>query len=125
MVFTELVSGLTLMRTGKVRPLGVSTARRVAVTPDIPTLAEGGVPGYDAAAWQMIVAPAHTPKEIVAKLHSELQAIIAEPAVNQEFLARGSTPIISPPPAELTTFIKYEIGRWSKIVQQAGIAASQ
>ena len=113
------------MRSGKVRAIGVSTARRVAATPDIPPLAEAGVPGYDAAAWQMIVAPANTPKEIVNKLHAELRAIVAEPAVHDEILSRGATPILSPPPEELTAFIKTEIGRWAKIVQQAGIAGSQ
>jgi tripartite-type tricarboxylate transporter receptor subunit TctC len=72
-MFSDLLSALPQVRAGKLRALGVSTAQRSAAAPDIPTLAEAGVPGYNASAWQMIVAPAQTPKEIVGRLNSELK----------------------------------------------------
>ena len=70
---------------GKVRALGVSSASRLPIAPDIPTLAEAGVPGFDLTSWQMIVAPAGTPKEIVDKLHDEVKAVLALPEIKAEF----------------------------------------
>ena len=79
--FAEPTPALPLVRAGKIRALGVSSTTRLAPVPDIPTLAEAGVPGFDFVSWQMIVAPAGTPKPIVDRLHRELKAIIALPEV--------------------------------------------
>jgi tripartite-type tricarboxylate transporter receptor subunit TctC len=124
-VFSELTTALPLIRAGKVRALGVSTARRVAAAPEIAPLAQAGVPGYDAAAWQMVVAPAGTPRAIIERLYAEVRATVADAGVSREIGARGMTPIASPPPDELASFVKSEIVRWGKVVQQAGIAGSR
>jgi tripartite-type tricarboxylate transporter receptor subunit TctC len=124
-MFSDLLSALPLIETGKLRALGVSTAKRSAAAPNIPTLAEAGVSGYDASAWQMIVAPAKTPVEIVGKLNSELHAIVADPAVNRDINGRGHIAIVTPPPAELKAFVRSEIARWAKVVEQAGATGSE
>jgi tripartite-type tricarboxylate transporter receptor subunit TctC len=83
------------------------------------------VPGYDASAWQMIVAPAKTPAEIVTRLNAELNALVSEPALNREINGRGHIAITTPPPEELKRFVGAEIERWSKVVEQAGAKGSE
>jgi tripartite-type tricarboxylate transporter receptor subunit TctC len=124
-MFSDLLSALPLIQTGKLRALGLSTAQRSAAAPDIPPLAEAGVPGYDASAWQMIVAPAKTPREIVGKLNAELHAIESEPETSREINGRGHIAIATPPPEELQRFVNSEIARWSKVVEQAGATGSE
>jgi tripartite-type tricarboxylate transporter receptor subunit TctC len=124
-MFSDLLSALPLIETGKLRALGVSTGKRSAAAPDIPTLAEAGVAGYDASAWQMIVAPAKTPATIVDKLNAELNAIVSEGATNRGINARGHIAIATPPPAELKTFVRSEIARWAKVVDEAGARGTE
>jgi tripartite-type tricarboxylate transporter receptor subunit TctC len=123
--FTEPTPSLPLVRAGKIRPLGVSSTTRLGPLPDIPTLAEAGVPGFNFVSWQMIVAPAGTPKEIVDKLHRELKAIIATPDLQKEFARTGRIAVDSPAPDELFKFMRSEIVRLGKVVEAAGIARSQ
>jgi tripartite-type tricarboxylate transporter receptor subunit TctC len=122
MMIGDFATSNELFRGGHVRALGVSTAQRVSAAPDIPTLAEAGVPGYDAAAWQMVVAPAKTPKNIVARLNAELRAILAAPEVQAEFTSSGLIPIVTPPVNELKSFVTSEIVRWGEVVTKAGAA---
>jgi tripartite-type tricarboxylate transporter receptor subunit TctC len=124
-MFSDLLSAIPLIATGKLRALGVSTAKRSAAAPDIPTLAEAGVPGYEASAWQMIVAPARTPAAIVGKLNAELNAIVSDEAVNRDINGRGHIAIVTPPPAELKSFVRSETARWSKVVEQAGATGTE
>jgi tripartite-type tricarboxylate transporter receptor subunit TctC len=124
-MFSDLLSALPLIQTGKLRALGVSTGKRSAAAPEIPTLAEAGVPGYDASAWQMIVAPARTPGAIVGKLNSELNTIVADAAVNRDINGRGHIAIVTPPPDDLKAFVRSEIVRWAKVVEQAGATGSE
>lgn len=124
-MFSDLLSALPHIRSGKLRALGVSTRQRVEAAADIPPLAEAGVPGYDASAWQMIVAPARTPTEIVGKLNAELNAIVREPATSREINGRGHIAVATPPPGELQRFVQSEIVRWRKVVEQAGAAGTQ
>jgi tripartite-type tricarboxylate transporter receptor subunit TctC len=107
-----------------VRALGVSSATRLPAAPEIPTVAEAGLPGFAMVSWQMIAAPAGTPKEIVDKLNAEIKAVMALPEIQKQVTDRGQVPMASPSPAELSAFINTEIGRWGKIVQQAGLAGS-
>jgi tripartite-type tricarboxylate transporter receptor subunit TctC len=93
--------------------------------PDVPPLAEAGVPGFNAVAWTMLVAPANTPKEIVNLLYAQTKAIVAMPEVQKQLIETGNIPLSSPPPEELRAYVKSEIVRWAKVVQQAGIAGSQ
>jgi tripartite-type tricarboxylate transporter receptor subunit TctC len=124
-MFVDLPPALPLIREGKMRALGMSSSARVPAAPEIPPLAEGGVPGYDAGGWLMFVAPANTPKEIVAKLHGEFKAIAALPEIRQRFTGMGLIPIDSPPVEALQAFVQSEIVRWGRVIQQAGIAGSE
>jgi tripartite-type tricarboxylate transporter receptor subunit TctC len=124
-MFSDLLSALPLIREGKLRALGLSTKQRVGAAPEIPPLAENGVPGYDASAWQMIVAPAKTPKDVVDKLNGELRAIVSEPETNRQINGRGHIAIATPPSDELVRFVASEITRWSKVVEQAGATGSE
>jgi tripartite-type tricarboxylate transporter receptor subunit TctC len=124
-MFSDVLSALPHIRSGKLRALGLSTKARVDAAPELKPLAEVGVPGYDASAWQMIVAPAKTPKDIVGKLNAELNAIVREPPTNRDINGRGHIAVVTPPPAELQKFVQSEIVRWRKVVEQAGAAGSQ
>jgi tripartite-type tricarboxylate transporter receptor subunit TctC len=108
-----------------VRALGVSSAIRLPSAPEIPPIAEAGVPGFDAAGWGMIIAPAGTPKPIVARLHAELKAIVALPDIQQQIIKLGMVPADSAPPDKLQDFINAEMTRWGKVVRQAGLAGSE
>lgn len=124
-IFSDLAPGVALIKENKVRALGVSSRQRVAALPDVPPIAESGVPGFDAVAWLMLVAPAKTPDDIVAKLHAEAKAIVAMPDVQKRLVDMGVIPLVSESPDELQRYIKSEMGRWGKVVQQAGLAGSQ
>jgi tripartite-type tricarboxylate transporter receptor subunit TctC len=102
----------------------VTTAERAAAAPRIAPIAEEGVPGYDAAAWQMVVAPAGTPAEIIVRLNRELNTMISGADIRQKLAALGLNPIGKGAPDELDRFLASEIVRWGKVVQQAGIAGS-
>jgi tripartite-type tricarboxylate transporter receptor subunit TctC len=125
LMFSDTVPSLPLIRAGKVRALGVSSAARLPSAPEIPPLAEAGVPGFDAAGWGMIVAPANTSTEIVARLHAELKTVVALPDVQQQIIGLGMVPVSSPPSEKLQSFVNSEMARWGKIVQQAGLAGSE
>ncbi len=125
LLFSDTVPSLPLIREGKVRALGVSSAIRLPSAPEIPPIAEAGVPGFDAAGWGMILAPAHTPKEIVTKLHAALKGAMAQPDVQQQIIKLGMVPVTSAPPGELQGFINSEMARWGKVVHQAGLAGSE
>src|SRR5205085_6802269 len=125
LMFGDFATSLPLIRAGKLRALGISTAARNAAAPELAPLAEAGLPGYDAASWMMIVTPAKTPKAIVDRLNADVRAIASEPAVQQELQGRGLSPIVTAPPAELARYVGAEIVRWGKVVEQAGIAGTE
>jgi tripartite-type tricarboxylate transporter receptor subunit TctC len=124
-MIVEFPASLNLIRDGKMRPLGVSSTARVAAAPEIAPLAEVGVPGYEAGGWLMMTAPADTPKEIVARLHSELKAVGADPDVRRQINEMGQVPIDTPPIERLQAYVASEIARWGKIMREAGIAGSE
>jgi tripartite-type tricarboxylate transporter receptor subunit TctC len=113
------------LESGAVRPLGIATKTRFTTVPNIPTIAESGVPGYEAAAWQMLVAPAKTPREIVDKLHAELKSILDQQEVKDQIIQNGFIPVDNPSVDELHAFVNAEIMRWGKVVTQTGLAGSQ
>jgi len=125
LMFGDFGTALPLVRSGKVRALGVTTAQRVAAAPEIPPLSEAGLPGYVASSWQMVVAPAALPAPILDKLNGELRAILGEPDIAKDFAERGLVPVVSPPPDELRRYVQSEIVRWAKVVEQAGATGSQ
>jgi tripartite-type tricarboxylate transporter receptor subunit TctC len=108
-----------------VRALGVSTKERVAALPHLSPIAEQGVIGFDAASWQMVVAPAATPKDIVERLHTEIKEFMRQAEIREHASRMGMLPIDTPSVASLHVFVQAEIARWGKVVEQAGIAGSQ
>jgi tripartite-type tricarboxylate transporter receptor subunit TctC len=120
-MFTDFTSSVPFIKDGKMRALGVTTKTRAAAMPDLAPIAELGVPGYNAAAWQMVVAPAATPKPIVDKLHTELEAIMALPDTRNAITRIGLVPADSGTSIEeLQAFLKSEIVRWGDIVKRSG-----
>jgi tripartite-type tricarboxylate transporter receptor subunit TctC len=117
---------LPLVQGARVRMLGVTTKERLEAIPDVPPLAEIGVPGYNAPSWFMLVAPAKTPRAIIDKLHGDLRAVLDEADVREEFIMRqGLIPVRSPPPDELKGFVATEIVRFGDIVRRTGLAGSE
>jgi tripartite-type tricarboxylate transporter receptor subunit TctC len=98
--------------TGKVRALGVTSTIRVPAAPDIPTIAEAGVPGFDAVGWTIICVPAATPKPIVDGLHAELKVVAALPDIQAMSIRLGAIPVESPAPDDVQKFLASEIDRW-------------
>jgi tripartite-type tricarboxylate transporter receptor subunit TctC len=125
LMFGDVVASLPLVSAGKVRALGVSSITRIPSAPDLPTIAESGVPGFEGVGWVMIVAPARTPKAIVDRLHAELKAIAGLPEIHKQMIVLGTIPVDSPSPDAQQRFIDSEILRWSKVVKLAGIAGTQ
>jgi tripartite-type tricarboxylate transporter receptor subunit TctC len=125
LMFSDLAPAYPLIQAGKVRALGVTTKQRAAAAPNIPPLAEVGVPGFDWAAWQAVAAPGGTPKDIVAKLNAAVNAAIAEPVVTKQLVRLQFIPIGKGSPEELERFVTSETARWAKVLQQAGVAGSE
>src|SRR6266851_3147287 len=125
LMFCDIPPAAGMVAAGSVRALGVSTRERIAAYPDVPTVAEAGVPGFDVAGWFMIVAPAKTPRAIVDKLHGELLDVMASPDVKERIVKLSLVPLPTPSVADMQSFVKTEIVRWGKIVQQAGIAGTE
>jgi tripartite-type tricarboxylate transporter receptor subunit TctC len=125
LMFGDFGTTLPLVRTGKLRALGVSTAQRVGAAPEIPALAEVGLPGFDASSWQMVVAPAGMPRDILDKLNAELRAIVSDQRFGDELSAKGMVPLVTPSPEDLRTYVKSEIVRWADVVRHAGAAGSE
>ncbi len=120
LMFCDLAPAQPMIKQGRVRALGVSSRVRVASLPDVPPLAEAGVPGFEAVAWQMLVAPANTPTDVVDTLARELKAILATPEIKQQISQIGMIPIDSPAPEELARYIRTEIVRWGEVVKKSG-----
>jgi tripartite-type tricarboxylate transporter receptor subunit TctC len=110
------------IRGGKLRAIGVSGTKRSAVMPDVPTIEEGGVPGYDAGNWIGLAAPAGTPDAIVARLHKEVSAMLALPDVQKQIASDGSE-IMRMSPAEFAAYMDKEMAKWGRVVKTAGIKA--
>ena len=124
LAFIDFGPSVGMLQAGKVRPLGVTTKNRLAQFPDIPPIADA-VPGFDAASWQMIVAPAKTPRPIVDRLHSELLSVVALPEFKDQIISGGMLPMDNPSVEGLQDFVKSEIVRWGAVVRQAGLAGSE
>jgi len=125
LMFSDLGPALPLINAGKLRALAITTKDRFASLPDVPPLADAGVPGYNAAAWQAVIAPGKTPKDILDKLNSEINAIVALDEVHARMKDLGMLPIGKGSPEELQHFLVSEIARWGKVVQAAGIAGTE
>src|SRR5262249_31172652 len=122
LVFASIPSTIAHLRSGKLRALGVGAAQRNAQIPDVPTVSEGGLPGYTAANWIGIVAPAGTPEPIIARLHREISAIQDSPELQKQFANEGAD-IIRMSTPEFGDFIVSEMAKWGRVVKEAGIKA--
>ncbi len=121
-VFTTTITGIPHIRSGKLRALGIGAKARSPVLPELPTIAEAGVPGYEAVNWIGIVAPAGTPAAIVARLHKEISAIQDSPEVQKQFSAEG-VDVVRMSPAEFGDYMVKEMGKWERVVKEGGIKA--
>jgi tripartite-type tricarboxylate transporter receptor subunit TctC len=102
------------------RALGITTATRAPLLPDIPTVAETGLPGYEAVSWFGFMAPAGTPKEVITRLHKEIAAILNQPEIKERF-ARDGAEVVAGSPEEFAAYVRAEAVKWAKVVKAAGI----
>jgi tripartite-type tricarboxylate transporter receptor subunit TctC len=121
-LFSSLVQTMPHIRSGKLRALATGGTTRSAVLPDVPTVAEAGVPGYEAVNWWGIVAPAGTPQPIVDRLHKEVTAVLSTPAVQKQFSSEGAE-VVQMTPAEFGAFMVKELQKWERVVKEGGIKA--
>ena len=119
MMFATSASVLGHIREGLVRPLAVTTLKRIAVLPDIPTIAESGIPGFDANTWHGLVAPAGTPREVIDVLYHATAVALGDPEVRQALTNLG-VDLVGSAPQEFAAYIKREIPKWSAVVKAAG-----
>jgi tripartite-type tricarboxylate transporter receptor subunit TctC len=119
-MFTDFTSSVPLIKAGKMRALGVTTKTPAAAMPELKPIAELGVPGFEAAAWQMVAAPAATPRPVVDKLHDTLQAIMALPETRDAITRIGLIPADAATVEELQAFVRSEIVRWGDVVKRSG-----
>ena len=120
MYFGTTPSTLPFVHSGKLRGLGVTTAKRTRAAPDLPTMAEAGLPGFEQSAWHGLLAPAGTPDAIINKLHYEVARLLRLPDVVERFGVQGID-VIGSTPAELAAFIKQDVTKYAKLVKTAGI----
>jgi tripartite-type tricarboxylate transporter receptor subunit TctC len=124
MMFSDIPPAIGMIQAGKLRALGVTSAARVPAIADVPSIAEAGLPDFNAAGWHMLVAPAKTPPEIVEKLHAELVGILAQPDIKNEIVQMGLLTFDNPPLQKLPDFVKSETVLWGNLVRRAGVAES-
>ena len=122
-MFNNIGAVLPLIQGGKLRGLAVTTAKRTPAAPDLPPIAEEGVPGFDVSSWYAFLAPAKTPPEIIRKLHADTVTAINDPKTRQRLeglgvVVRGSTP------AELAAYLKAEMDKWGPVIKEAGITGT-
>ncbi len=124
LMFTGLAPALPLIAAGKLRALGLTGKKRNAAAPEIAPLAEAGVPGFDATAWQGIIVPAKTPVDVSMTLNTEINAVLATADVRAQLKGLGMSPIGIGSLAELAHFLQSEIRHWASIIEAAGMARS-
>lgn len=118
-MFDTMLSAMPHVRGGKLRALAITGAQRSAAAPDIPTIAESGLAGYQAYAWNGLLVPAGTPAAVIARLNQELKTVLAQPAVQERFSAQGFAATWTSP-ADASAFLKNEVEKWARTVQQSG-----
>jgi len=116
----DLQAALPLFRDGKVTVLGVTTSKRVAAAPDIPTLAEAGLAGFELVAWQGVVAPAGLPRSIVDRLAAQIEKLVGDPVTREKLTALALEPLPGSTPDSFAAYIKTEVDRWAGIVKNSG-----
>jgi tripartite-type tricarboxylate transporter receptor subunit TctC len=123
MMFDAITTMTTNVTAGQVRALATTGTQRSALTPDVPTVAEAGVPGYEATIWLGVMAPAGTPAPVIAKLNAEINKVIARPDVKEAWARQGAVPMVMTPVA-FDAYLRADIEKWAKVVAQSGIKAN-
>jgi tripartite-type tricarboxylate transporter receptor subunit TctC len=118
--FAGVPNAMAQVPGGRLKALAVTTSKRIPQLPDVPTMQEAGVPGYSASVWLALLAPAGTPKDIVAKLNAEIAKVMNSPDTKKELFAAGVETDLSTPEA-LNTLMAQDLERWAKVVKEAGI----
>ena len=119
---TSLASAAQFVKDGKIKGIATTGLKRARLMPDVPTVAESGVPGFEVASWHGMLAPAKVPREIIARLNREIVAILDKPEVRDALLSEGGD-ITPGTPEEFAVFLKSEAQKWAKVIKQAGITA--
>ena len=118
-MFNGMLATYPAVKDGKLKAIAISSARRFSAAPDLPTVSESGVPGFETGSWQGIVAPAGTPPEVVKRLHATVTAILATPEMKEKLLAAGAE-TLPQSPEQFGAFIRDEKARWAKVVKESG-----
>lgn len=121
-MFDNMPSAIQHVRSGRLKALAVTTAKRSPELPDVPTVAEAGVPGYEATSWFGMFAPANTPAPVVARLNAALLKVLADPEVKKKLAEQGAEPH-GEKPEQFAEFIRLETAKWSKVVKDSGASA--
>jgi tripartite-type tricarboxylate transporter receptor subunit TctC len=120
LMMSNILSALPHVKRGRLRALGVTTLKRARVVPDIPTVAENGVPGYEVVQWYGVLAPAATPREVITKVHAAVVRVLQDPAIQAHFVNDGGEPI-GGTPEEFAAVIRADLAKWGKVVRERGI----
>ena len=120
LAFNTATTVLPYVQAGKLKPIAISTRQRFPAMPDLQTVEEGGVKGFDGSSWQSVVMPANTPREIVAKVYQELSSMLKAKDVREKFLAQGAL-ASGIPPEEFSAFVKTEMDKWAKVAKFANL----
>jgi tripartite-type tricarboxylate transporter receptor subunit TctC len=115
-----ILTGMPQIRAGRLRPLGITSAARSPIVPDIPTVAEAGLPGFESVQWYGVLAPARTPEEIITRLHGEVTRVLQQPEIKARLAGDGADTVGSSP-EEFARYIQSELTKWAKVARDAGI----
>jgi tripartite-type tricarboxylate transporter receptor subunit TctC len=118
-MFLNMPTGIGQVRAGKVRILGVTSAKRVAQLPDVPTIEEAGLKGFETAAWSGVYVPMGTPRDIITRLNTEIVKILKMPSVREQLAGQGAEPV-GDTPEEFAQFTRSEIAKWAQVVKASG-----
>ena len=119
-MFDQMTAAVSLAEAGKLKVIATTAAKRTTLAPDMPTMAEGGVPGFDVSSWQAVYAPAGTPKDIVQKLNTEIVKILKMPDVRDKLGKQLGMELVGGSPEDLAALMKREIPRWAELVKKSG-----
>jgi tripartite-type tricarboxylate transporter receptor subunit TctC len=122
LMFASLPGSIVQIKAGRIRAIAVTSAKRSNAAPDIPTVAESGVPGYEASSWFAFLAPAGTPKSIITRLNAEAMKVLESKEIHDSLVRQGMDPVGSTP-GEIDAYLRAEIEKWTRVAKQAGIKA--